>query len=54
MPFVVQIVSKIVFASAADEMKRRGCTVNMVTKLFNSIGKQWSVLADVLCPSLQE
>ncbi|KAH7728735.1 Protein F12B6.2 c [Aphelenchoides avenae] len=37
MPFVVQIVSKIVFASAADEMKRRGCTVNMVTKLFNSI-----------------
>lgn len=40
MPFVVQIVSKIVFASAADEMKRRGFTVNMVTKLFNSIGPQ--------------
>ncbi|KAI1718666.1 major facilitator superfamily domain-containing protein [Ditylenchus destructor] len=37
LPFLIQVLSKIFFAFAADSMKQRGVSVNFVTKLFNSI-----------------
>lgn len=46
IPFLIQMFSKIGFAFGADYLKLHGFKINFVTKVSNSIGKNFISSAD--------